>query len=105
LLHFILASIADFKHSKLVRHSSARVVAAIAEIELPTGTWEPLLPWLHQTAISPQVAHREVGSYILYTVLESIVEGLQQHLQSLFELFERLLADPDSAEVRITTVR
>ncbi|KIM83108.1 hypothetical protein PILCRDRAFT_450443 [Piloderma croceum F 1598] len=89
----------------LVRHSAARVIAAIATIELPIGTWSQLLPFLHQTCISPQVTHREVGIYILFTVLENIVEGFQEHLQSFFKLFEQLLNDPESIEVRITTVR
>jgi hypothetical protein len=89
----------------LVRHSAARVIAAIATIEIPLGNWPQLLPFLHQTAVSPLVANREVGVYILFTVLENIVEGFQEHLQSFFKLFEGLLADPESIEVRITTVR
>ena len=38
-------------------------------------------------------------------MLESIVEGFQSHMAGLFELFGRLLVDPESIEVRITTVR
>ncbi|RDB23353.1 putative importin subunit beta-4 [Hypsizygus marmoreus] len=93
------------EQNNLVRHSAARVVAGIATIEIPLGTWAQLLPFLHQTCTSPQVAHREVGIYMLFTVLENIVEGFQEHLQSFFKLFEQLLADPESIEVRITTVR
>ncbi|KAJ7043551.1 armadillo-type protein [Mycena alexandri] len=89
----------------LVRHSVARVMAAIANIEFPVGTWPQLLPFLHQTCVSPQVVHREVGVFILYTVLDSIVEGFKDHLQSFFKLFSQLLADPESIEVRIHTVR
>ncbi|KAI0774802.1 ARM repeat-containing protein [Trametes elegans] len=91
--------------SNLVRHSTARVIAAIAYIEMPLGTWPQLLPFLEQTCTSPQAVHREVGIYILYTVLENIVEGFESHLQSFFKLFASLLNDPESAEVRITTVR
>lgn len=94
-----------FSRSNLVRHSAARVIAAIATIEIPQGTWAQLLPFLHQTCISSQVTHREVGIYILFTVLENIVEGFQEHLQSFFKLFEQLLVDPESIDVRITTVR
>lgn len=90
--------------SALVRHSTARVIAAIAGIEMPVNAWNQLLPFLLETATSSQAAHREVGIYILYTVLETIVEGFQEHLQSFFKLFENLLQDP-SAEVRVTTVR
>lgn len=91
--------------SNLVRHSAARVIAAIASIEVPKGSWADLLPFLQQTCVSPTVAHREVGSYILFTVLESIVEGFQSQLNGLFSLFSNLLKDPESLEVRITTVR
>ncbi|KAJ3515059.1 hypothetical protein NLJ89_g1996 [Agrocybe chaxingu] len=91
--------------NNLVRHSSARVIAAIAAIEVPQGTWNQLLPFLQQTCTSSQVSHREVGAFILFTVLESIVEGFQSHLPGLFELFRGLLNDPESIEVRITTAR
>lgn len=91
--------------NKLVRHSAARVIAAIASIEIPLGTWDQLLPFLQQTCTSTQAAHREVGSFIMFTVLENIVEGFQQHMQGLFILFSQMLADPESIEVRITTVR
>lgn len=77
----------------------------IASIEVPQNTWTALLPFLQQSCTSQQVVHREVGSYILFTVLDGIVEGFEQHLSGLFELFRGLLADPESAEVRITTVR
>ena len=51
------------------------------------------------------MTHREVGSFILYTVLENIVEGFQDQLADLFQLFGRLLNDPQSLEVRIVSVR
>ncbi|KAF7294475.1 Importin N-terminal domain-containing protein [Mycena kentingensis (nom. inval.)] len=91
--------------NNLVRHSVARVIAAIANIEFPLGTWPELLPFLNQTCTSSQAIHREVGIFILYTVLDNIVEGFKDHLQSLFKLFADLLNDPESLEVRITTVR
>jgi hypothetical protein len=91
--------------SALVRHSTARVIAAIAGIEMPVNAWPQLLPFLLETATSSQATHREVGIYILYTVLETIVEGFQEHLQSFFKLFEKLLQDSESTEVRVTTVR
>lgn len=91
--------------SKLVRHSTARVIAAIASIEIPLGNWPQLLPFLNQTATSPQVSHREVGTFILFTVLESVVESFTEHLHGFLGLFEKLLVDPESIEVRISAVR
>ena len=91
--------------SKLVRHSTARVVAAIANIEVPLGNWNQLFPFLQTRCASPQVAHREVGIYTMYTELENIVEGFENYLPTLFSLFGNLLQDPESLEVRIATVR
>ena len=91
--------------SKLVRHSAARVIAAIAAIEVPQGTWPSLVNYINQVCTSDQVAHREVGSYILFTVLDTSVEGFQAHLRPLFELCNTLLQDRASIEVRITTVK
>lgn len=71
---------------------------------MQAGTWPQLMPFLEQTCISPQVSHREVGIYILYTVLEDIAAGVQKYT-SLFALFNTLLVDPESIEVRITTVK
>ncbi|XP_006461983.1 hypothetical protein AGABI2DRAFT_206092 [Agaricus bisporus var. bisporus H97] len=91
--------------NNLVRHSAARVIAAIAGIEIPEGTWSDLLPFLHQSCTSEIAAHREVGSYILFTVLESIVDGFQEYSDNIYKLFAQLLVDPESLDVRITTVR
>ncbi|KAK0218164.1 armadillo-type protein [Armillaria fumosa] len=93
------------EQSTLVRHSAARVLAAISSIEVPAGTWPQLLPFLHQACTSPVVAHREVGTFMLYSVLENICEGFQTHLVELFKLFNQTINDPESIEVRITTVR
>ena len=92
-------------HSNLVRHSTARVIAAIASVEVPLDQWNDLLPFLEQTCRSPNVTHREVAIYILYTVLENIVDGFENEVIQLFALFEVLVADPESLEVRVTTVR
>ncbi|KAN0088830.1 Armadillo-type fold [Tylopilus felleus] len=91
--------------NKLVRHSAARVVASIASIELEKGTWPQLLSWLNEASTSPQVAQREVGVYILFTVLETVIDGVQDNMQNFFKLFQILIADPESMEVRVTTVR
>lgn len=91
--------------SKLVRHSAARVIASIASVELKEGTWPQLLSWLNEACTSPQVTQREVGVYILFTVLETVMEGFQDSTQNFFKLFQILIADSESMEVRVTTVR
>ncbi|TCD64614.1 hypothetical protein EIP91_003848 [Steccherinum ochraceum] len=92
--------------NNLVRHSTARVIAAIASIEIPLGTWPTLLPFVTNTCTSQSVTHREVAVFILFTVLENVVEGFEANqLGGLFVLFGGLLRDEQSEEVRVTTVR
>jgi hypothetical protein len=81
------------------------VVAAIAAIEVPNHQWDKLLPFLHSAMTSPVVVQREVGIFILFTVLEEIVDSLESHIPSFFQLFASLLNDPESLEVRITTCK
>ncbi|EJD51758.1 ARM repeat-containing protein [Auricularia subglabra TFB-10046 SS5] len=91
----------------LVRHSTARAVSAIANFELPLSQWPELLAFLEHSCNSQAAAHREVGVYILQTILETIVEQPQYAKQTpnFMQLFGRLLQDPESLEVRVTTIR
>ncbi|KAF9052288.1 ARM repeat-containing protein [Hymenopellis radicata] len=91
--------------SSTVRNAASRVLAAIASIEVPLGTWPNLLPTLHQAATSSVALQREIGMFMLFSVLENICEGFQEHLVELFKLFDQTIRDPESIEVRITTVR
>jgi len=54
---------------------------------------------------SPVAAQREIGIFILYTVLEEVMDTLESHITEFFQLFARLLDDPESLEVRITTCK
>jgi importin-4 len=98
-------TISSIFNSTLVRHSAARVVGEIAGIELPLNTWPGLFPFVLQACQSQAVSHREVGSFMLYTILENSIEGFSTQLNDLFVLFSQLINDPESLEVRITTVK
>lgn len=69
--------------SKLVRHTEARVVAAINAIETPLQQWNELLPLTSRCCTSQQVHERELGIFVLSTVFKNIVEGFSQHMQEL----------------------
>lgn len=105
LLKSKLPEITMAESAQIVRHAIARVVAAIATIEVPNNTWPELLPFLHQTCMSPTVQARDVGIFMLFTVMENAADGWQKHINDYFQLFGQLLNDPESLEVRITTVR
>jgi hypothetical protein len=96
------ASLEEPEH--LVRHSTARVISAIASIDLEDGEWTNLPDVLAQATTSQQASHREVGIYILFTLLEAAGDIFEEKLPALFSLFANTIKDPESAEVRVNTL-
>ncbi|KAI9773736.1 MAG: hypothetical protein M1835_006116 [Candelina submexicana] len=92
------------EQTPLVRHSTARVISAIAKIDLDEGEWADLPSFLQRAATSNTPAQREVGVYILFTLLESVGDGFMDKLSDLFALFDRTIQDPESADVRLNTM-
>jgi hypothetical protein len=90
--------------TKLTRHSAARVISAIAAIDFQDGQWADLPGYLQQACASPDARHREVGTFIIMTTLESIGDAFPGKVSDLFKLFGSLLQDPESSEVRTNTM-
>ena len=55
--------------------------------------------------MSANVAHREIGVFVLYSVIESIMDSSTSTIPQFLQLFEKLLQDPESNDVRVTAVR
>lgn len=89
----------------IVRHAISRVIAVIAELELENTRWPALLPWLNEMTSSTIPASREVGIFVIYTCLESIINSQPTIIYEFIQHFTRLLEDPQSLEVRITSLR
>lgn len=89
--------------SNLVRHSLARVISAIAKVDIPNQKWGDLIQFLYTCCQSSTAAHREIGVYVLDSLIETIPETMEAHLQHLFELFSALVNDPESLVVRVNT--
>lgn len=92
------------EEQSLARHSKARVVAAIAKVDLEDGQWSELPGFLQQAATSPTASHREVGIYMIYTLLETMPDMFQENIAVMLALFNKTIQDPDSVEVRINTM-
>ena len=88
----------------LARHSKARVIAAIAKVDLEDGEWADLPGVLQQAATSQQARHREVGVYIIYTLLETMPELFQENVGPMLRLFEKTIQDPENVDVRINSM-
>lgn len=92
------------EEKQLARHSKARVIASIAKVDLDEGKWQELPGILQQAATSETAHHREVGIYIIYTLLETMPDMFQDTMGDMLTLFNRTIQDPQSVEVRINTM-
>jgi hypothetical protein len=90
--------------SSLVRHSVARIISAVAKIDLNDGEWPDLPNLLLRAGESSNHEERAVAIYILFTILETLGEGFEEKFQDLFNLFSKTIRDPENAEVRINTL-
>ncbi|KAF2227483.1 armadillo-type protein [Elsinoe ampelina] len=88
----------------LARHSKARVIAAIAAIDLADGQWSELPGILQQASTSQEARHREVGIYIIYTLLETMPDMFQENIGAMLALLQKTITDPDSVEVRMNSM-
>lgn len=86
------------------RHGQSRVIAAIATLDFNDEQWGDLLPAVLQLTGSDNVAHREVGSYIIFSLLEANPTYFEDHLSTLFELFAKTIRDLQSRDVRVNTM-
>ena len=92
------------EEATLVRHSSARVISAIAKIDLEDGEWSDLPNLLQQAATSQTARHREVGVYVIFTLFETIGDHFMSNANALFELLGKTIDDPESMDVRINSM-
>lgn len=67
--------------------------------------WPELLPFLYALSAAPAASHREIGMFILFALLDTVADCVQSELGTMFGVFKGGLADPESAEVRVTTLR
>lgn len=90
-----------------MRHALARAVSAIAELELTTSpvTWPTLLPGLYEATRSPERTHRETAVYVLFSLLDTVFDSLDAQHGPVFDILSTTLRDPESGEVRMTTLR
>ncbi|KAK4183554.1 armadillo-type protein [Podospora australis] len=86
------------------RHAESRLVASVAALDLEEGEWSDLIPTLFNLGGSQDVAQREIGSFIIFSVLEENPTAFCDDMMKLLELFSHTLCDPASADVRINSM-
>ncbi|GMM53208.1 Kap123 protein [Starmerella bacillaris] len=94
------------EENDLVRHTVARVISAIASIDLDLNRWPQLLPELFRAAREGDVRMREVATYVLYALLDSsdYCAAAAQSPEEVLPILAVTLNDPESLQVRVNSV-
>ncbi len=79
------------EEDKLVRHAAARVITAIAKIDLENGEWLDIFDLLLGAAKNPNPRQREVGTYLLFTCLEVIGEAMMHRFHEMLPIFAKTI--------------
>ncbi|KAG5984814.1 hypothetical protein E4U55_003032 [Claviceps digitariae] len=91
--------------SAATRHALARLVAGLIGLDMENGEGEEFLKQVLPLNNSDNVVHREVGSFILFSMLEENPQHFEEHTHQLLQLFQSRIEDPESKEVRINIVQ
>ncbi|KAJ6783051.1 hypothetical protein PWT90_01873 [Aphanocladium album] len=87
------------------RHSLARLIADLVTLDMENQQGEEFLQQIIPLSNNDNVIAREVGSYLIYAMLENDPVHFNDHTHQLLQLFQSRIEDPDSKEVRINIVR
>lgn len=92
------------EEEQLVRHASARVITAIARLDMEDEQWPDLFSILLRTATSSDSRAREVSTYLFFTFLDGLGNDIMHRFSELLEVFSKTIDDPESSDVRINTM-
>jgi hypothetical protein len=68
------------------------------------GKWSELGVFCQQASISQRASDRAVGLFVIYSLFETDPEFFMDKLGDLLQLFSHTIQDPESREVRQTTL-
>lgn len=87
------------------RHSLARLIADIVSLDMEKQQGEEFLQQIIPLNNNDNVVAREVGSFLIYAILENDPIHFNDHTHQLLQLFRTRIEDPQSKDVRINVVR
>ena len=82
----------------------SRVIAAIAKVDLADGEWQDIFDTMLQACNDSSPRSREVGTFILFSTVESAGESASHKFPDLMNTFNKTIQDPQSAETRVNTM-
>lgn len=74
-------------------------------MDMQGGKWPELAFFCQQASTSARASDREVGLFVIFSLFETEPEFFEEKLEDLLQLFQRTIMDPESREVRQTTLR
>ena len=87
------------------RRSLARLVAVVAGFDLETEDGKDFLRNIIGLNMAGDVRSREVGSYIVYAILDNDPVSFSDHIEQLMQLFSKTINDGESKEVSVNTIK
>ena len=79
------------EEEQVIRHAAAQVITAIVKIDLEDGQWLDIFDVLLRAAGSNVVRERQVGTYLLFTSLESIGEAMMHRFPEMLTIFSKTI--------------
>ncbi|KAK2775057.1 karyopherin kap123 [Colletotrichum kahawae] len=91
--------------SSTSRHSKSRLLAGAVGVDLEDGEGQDFVRELLALNTSDNVAHREIGSFILVCLLENDPLPFVEQVKALLSLIAKTIVDPASIEVRLNSAK
>lgn len=79
------------EEEKIVQHAAARVIVSIAKIDLENEEWEDFLDILLRAANNPDPRQRDVGTFLLFTSLESLGDNMMPRFHEMLQIFSKTI--------------
>lgn len=93
------------EEERLLSHSFAQVITAIAKIDLEEQQWPGLFPTLFRAGSEEgNPAPRQSSTFIIFTILEAFGSEITHMFREILELLSKTLNDPVSMDVRMNTM-
>lgn len=99
-----LLDIAIKERIRLVKISTAQIIAEIASIEIPTDAWKELAPFLFNCVKSEDSNQKELGMILFNNLLISSPKEILRLFDHMISIFQSGLEDKDE-HVRLATVK
>ena len=79
------------EEEQIIRHAASRVITAVAKIDVENGEWLDIFDVLLRAAGSSNVRERQVGTFLLFSALESMGESMSQRFPEMLRIFARTI--------------